>query len=209
MSRQREQFVDVALEEWRVSGVRRDWGAVLAGAGVPPASCARRAAPARLRARRGLLVALVVTGLVAIAAPALAVITGSAQWPWSPHHPGVSLAASVSASGGSATVHVSARGGLLYRTTKGAKLKVLAPVLAKRRRIFAWELRSQGGKVTAAAIVTGAATVRLCAPCGAREAGAFTLAGARALALLNGGARLRVQIEGQTLSARIHLPRSP
>ena len=179
------------------------------GAGMQPANRAPRAAPARSGARRGLLVAVVVTGLVAIAAPALAVITGSAQLPWSPHHPRVSLAASVRASGGSATVRVSARGGLLYRTTKGAKLKVLAPVLAKRRRFFAWQLRSMGGKVLAAAIVTGTTTVRLCAPCGAREAGAFTLAGARALALLNGGARLRVQIGGQTLSAHIHLPRSP
>ena len=79
---QREQFVDVGLDEWRMRGVRRDWGAVLTGAAVTPAAGPAAAGHRRVHARRGLPVAAVVTGLVIIAAPALAFIAGSAHWPW-------------------------------------------------------------------------------------------------------------------------------
>ena len=205
MSRQREQFVDVALDEWRMSDVPRDWAAVLDGATMRPAGRGRRRAPARLHARRALPLAAVATGLVIIAAPALAVIAGSADWPWSRRHPGVSLTASATTSDGTATLRLTSRGALVYRTGEGSKPKVLAPVAAKRRRGFAWELRNEGGKVLSAAVVTGAATVRLCAPCGTHEAGVFTLAGARALALLNGEAQLRAQIGQQTRFAQIRL----
>jgi hypothetical protein len=202
MSRQREQFVDVALEEWRMRGVRRDWEVVLRGATLPPPG------PARRRARRALPAAVVATGLVILAAPALAVIAGTADWPWAARSlPGVELVASVRTADGTATVRLMSRGGLVYRTGKDSKPKVLAPVAAKRRRGFAWELRNEGGKVRSAAIVTGAATVPLCAPCGSHVSGGFTLAGARALALLNGGARLRAQIGQQTRLAHIRLRR--
>jgi len=208
MRQQREQFVAVGLDEWRMSGVQRDWGAVLTGAAMKPAvGPGRHGALARLHARRGLAVAVVVTGLVIIAAPALAFIAGSAQWPWARDQRGVSLAASVRASGRTATVRLTSRAGLVYRT-RGSNPKVLAPVVAKRRLRFAWELRSEGGKVLSAAVVTGAATVRLCAPCASREAGAFTLTGPKALALLNGRAKLRAQIEQRTLFAPIHLRRN-
>ena len=99
----------------------------------PAAGRGRGEAPARLHARRGLAVAVVVTGLVIIAAPALAFIAGSAQWPWARDQRGVSLAASVRASGGTATVRLTSRAGLVYRT-RGSHPKVLAPVVAKRRR---------------------------------------------------------------------------
>jgi hypothetical protein len=196
MSRDREPQVEIALAAWRMSHVERDWEAV------------RRASnrATKRHAPRKLLVGVTATALVLIAAPALAVITGSAHWPWS-SRPGASLSASVSTPSGNAELRLRAAGALVYRAGIGSKPRFLTPVAAHRTRRFTWELRTRGGNVASAAIVARGTSIEVCAPCGAQQSGALVLNAAAALDLLNGAATFRARVEGRMLSSPIHLRR--
>lgn len=196
MSRDKEPQVEIALAAWRMSHVERDWEAVRRASN----RAGKRAAP------RKVLVGVAATGLVLIAAPALAVITGSARWPWS-GRPGAALSASVSTPSGNAELRLGERGALVYRTGIGSKPRFLTPATAHRTRRFTWEFRARGGNVASAAIVVRGTSMQVCAPCGAQQSGTLVLDAAAALDLLNGEATLRARVEGRMLSSPIHLRR--
>jgi hypothetical protein len=196
MSRDKEPRVEIALAAWRMSHVERDWEAVQRASN----RAVKRHAP------RKVLLGVTATALVLIAAPALAVITGSARWPWS-GRPGASLSASVNAPSGNAELRLHAHRALVYRTGIGSKPRFLTPATAHHTRRFTWELRTRGGNVASAAIVARGTTTQVCAPCGAQQSGALVLNAAAALDLLNGAATFRARVDGRMLSSPIHLRR--
>src|SRR6476660_2554397 len=125
MSRDKEPRVEVALAAWRMSRVERDWEAV------------RRASnrPAKRHAPRKVLLGVTATALVLVAAPALAVITGSARWPWS-SRPGASLSAAVRTPSGNAEFRLPALGGFVYPAGGGVKPPFYTPVATHDTRRF-------------------------------------------------------------------------
>ena len=140
--------------------------------------------------------------VLVVAAPAIAAIRGGLPWPWPwSHGPGAQLVASVSGT----SLRLNSHGALLVRTSRGVRF--LSPVPAKQKRRFVWQLESKS-RIASAKIALGPGSyVTLCSPCRDGESGRFTLAGPRALAVLNGRATLRVRSDGRTLTTPIQLKR--
>lgn len=192
MSRDRIELVDAALEEWRLRDVERDWQAVVASVATPAGKQRVRRRDWRWR------FALAAAALV-VAAPAIGAVSGGLSWPWS-HGPAAQLVAAVPGT----SLRLKSHGALLMRTSRGVRF--LSPVPARQRR-FVWRLTT-GSRIASAEIVLGRGRhVSLCSPCREGESGRFTLAGSRALDVLNGRATFRVRSDGRITSSPIQLKR--
>lgn len=204
MIEDRNMFVGVALDSWRLRDVGRDWQDVLARAAAadPAARFERVRDMVGWRWPRRRLIALVAVGL-AIAAPAIAAVSGSVSWPWA-RQPGAQLVASVPSLPGT-SMRLRSHGGLITRTSRG--IRFASRKATRQRRRFAWQLATKTRISSAAIVVPGSPSVELCSPCTDGESGAFTLAGTRALDLLNGRAELRVRSGDHTTSSPIRLNR--
>jgi hypothetical protein len=198
MSTDRSELVGVALDEWRLRDVERDWQAVVASASAEAPARTRRMLWRGHSWRWRILVAAAV--VLVMAAPAIAAVSGALSWPWS-HRPGAQLVATVPGT----TLRLNSHGALLVRTSRGVRF--LSPAPARQKRRFAWQLTTDA-RIASAQIVLGrAAAVELCSPCSDERSGTFNLAGSRALDVLNGHARLRVRNDDRTLTSPIQLKR--
>ena len=203
MSRDRSELVDAALEQWRVRNVERDWQAVLARAGAEPAPLEQRVVgvsrlPVSWRWR--LAGAVVV---LAVAAPAFAAVSGVVPWPWK-HMPGAELVATVPSLPGT-SLSFESHGALVVRTSHGVRF--MSPVRARQQRRFVWQLTTHARIDSTEILLPRGRGVELCSPCSDGQSGRITLAGARALDVLNGHARLRIESRGRTTTSPIELRR--
>jgi hypothetical protein len=176
-----DQLIGQVLERWRVQGEAPAWEDVLA----------RAAAGARTRQRPGskrLYVALLVAGVVALAAPAFAIV---ARQLLSGHPvPGTMTTTHVElGSGRSAELRLRSRGSPLGRDSTGFHFLRAG---TSQARFFRWTLELHGlDQVAVARITLRGRVIRLCRPCSA-GGGLFVLRDGDALQLLNGLATLRV-----------------
>jgi len=201
MSKDRNELVVAALNEWRLSDVERDWHAVVAGVGGVTAPQKRRILGVAGRRRYSWRWRVAVAALVlVVATPAIGAISGAFSWPWT-HRPGAQLVASVP--GGS--LQLNSHGGLVVRTSRG--IRFLSPVPTRQKRRFVWQLATDARVASAEILLGRGPAVELCAPCSDGESGRFTLGGSRALDVLNGRATLRVRSEGRTATSSIQLKR--
>jgi len=176
-----DQLIGQVLERWRVQGEAPAWDDVLARAG----------AGARTRQRLGskrLYVALLVAGVVALAAPALAIV--ARQLLSTRSVPGTTTTTHVElGSGRSAELRLHSSGSPLGRDSAG--FRFLRPG-ADQARSFHWTLELHGlDQVAAARITLRGRVIRLCGPC-TTDGGVFLLQDGDALGLLNGRATLTV-----------------
>jgi hypothetical protein len=176
-----DQLIGQVLERWRVQGEAPAWDDVLARAG----------AGARTRQRLGskrLYVALLVTGVVALAAPALAIV--ARQLLSTRSVPGTTTTTHVQlGSGRSAELRLRSSGSPLGRDSAG--FRFLRPG-ADQARSFHWTLELHGlDRVAGARITLRGRVIRLCGPC-STGGGKFPLRDGEALGLLNGRATLTV-----------------
>jgi hypothetical protein len=176
-----DQLVGQVLERWRVQGEAPAWEDVLARAGL--------AEPAHRRAgSRRLYVALLLAGVVAVAAPAFAIV--ARQLLSTRSVPGTTTTTRVElGSGRSADVRLRSSGSPLGRDSAG--FRFLRPG-ADQARSFHWTLELHGLElVTGTRITIRGRVIRLCRPC-RTGGGVFVLRDGDALALLNGRATLTV-----------------
>jgi hypothetical protein len=176
-----DQLIGQVLERWRVQGEAPAWEDVLARAGL--AEPARR----RLGSKR-LYVALLVAGVVTLAAPALAIV--ARQLLSTRAVPGTTTTTRVElGSGRSAELRLHSSGSPLGRDSAG--FRFLRPG-ADQARSFHWTLELHGlDKVAGARITLRGRVIRLCGPC-RTGGGVFVLRDGEALGLLNGRATLTV-----------------
>jgi hypothetical protein len=176
-----DQLIGQVLERWRVQGEAPAWDDVLARAGL--------AEPAgrRLGSKR-LYVALLVAGVVALAAPALAIVARHLLSTRSV--PGTTTTTRVElGSGRSAALRLHSSGSPLGRDSAGFRFLRSG---ADQARSFHWTLVLHGlDQVTGARITLRGRVIRLCGPCNT-DGGEFLLRGGDALGLLNGRATLTV-----------------
>jgi hypothetical protein len=176
-----DQLVGQVLERWRVQGEAPAWDDVLVRAGL--AEPARR----RLRSKR-VYVALLAAGVVALAAPAFAIV--ARQLLSTRSVPGTTTTTRVElGSGRSAELRLRSSGSPLGRDSAG--FRFLRPG-ADQARSFHWKLELDGlDRVAGARITLRARVIRLCGPC-SNGGGEFQLRDGEALGLLNGRATLSV-----------------
>ena len=176
-----DQLVAQVLEPWRVQGETPAWAEVLARAGLAETT-RRRPGSKRLYA------ALLAAGVVAIAAPAFAIVA---------RHllsgrpvPGTTTTTHVElGSGRSAALRLRSSGSPLARDSAGFRFLRTG---SDQARSFHWTLELHGlDNVGGARITLPGRTIRLCKPCG-NGAGLFVLRDGDALRLLNGQATLTV-----------------
>lgn len=182
MTEPHDLLIGQVLERWRIQGESPAWEDVLARAGL-----AEQARRPRETPRRFYAVALL-TGVVAVAAPAFAIVA---------HRllsgrpvPGTTTTTHVElGSGHSAELRLRSRGSPLGRDSAGFRFLRTAPGQA---RFFHWTLELNGlRQVTSARIDLPGRVIRLCRPC--RSGGSlFVLRDHDALGLLNGRATLTV-----------------
>jgi hypothetical protein len=201
MSRGRSEFVDAALEQWRLRNVERDWQAVLARAGVDTA-CRQQlfvgASRFRMSWRWRLAAAVLV---LAAAAPAIAAVSGVVSWPWK-HMPGAELVAAVPSLPGT-SLRFESHGALIVRTSHG--IRFLSPTRARQQRRFVWQLTTRARIDWVEILLAHGRVAKLCSPCSDGQSGRITLAGARALDVLNGRATLKIEGGGRTTTSPIRL----
>ena len=175
-----DQLVGQVLERWRVQGEDPAWEDVLARAGL--------AEPTHRRAGSRLYVALLVAGVVALAAPAFAIVAH--QLLSTRSVPGTTTTTRVElGSGRSADLRLRSSGSPLGRDSAG--FRFLRPG-ADQARSFHWTLELHGLELVAGARITlRGRVIRLCGPCNT-DAGEFLLRDGDALGLLNGRATLTV-----------------
>jgi hypothetical protein len=176
-----DQLVAQVLERWRVQGEAPAWEDVLARAGL--------AEPTRRRpGSKRLYAALLVAGVVAIAAPAFAIVARhllSAR-----PVPGTTTTTQVELGAGrSAELRLRSSGSPLARDSAGFRFLRADP---DQTRSFRWTLELHGlDEVGGARITLPGRMIRLCKPCG-NGVGRFVLRDGDALRLLNGQATLTV-----------------
>jgi hypothetical protein len=184
-----DQLVGHVLERWRVQGEVPDWEDVLARAGLVEQARPERWRPRRVAtARRRLYAALIVAGVVAVAAPAFAIV---ARQLLSGHPvPGTMTTTHVQlGSGRSAELRLRSRGSPLGRDSTGFHFLRAG---TSQARFFRWTLELHGlDQVAVARITLRGRVIRLCRPC-STGGGLFVLRDGDALQLLNGRATLRV-----------------
>jgi hypothetical protein len=190
MSNEQSGLVSAALDEWRLHDIERDWDAVRSRA-----SAARSRVPRRR-------IAFVAVGL-AVAAPAIAAVGNPLSWPWS-HRPGAELVASVPSLPGTA-LRLDSHGALVVRTSRGVRF--LSPAPTRQRRRFVWQLTAGTPIAGAEIVLPRKSSIELCSPCADGENGKFTVAGSRALDILNGQAKLRLRTGNGSTTSPIHLQR--
>jgi hypothetical protein len=176
-----DQLVGQVLERWRVQGEAPAWDDVLARAGLAEAT-RRRPGSKRLYA------ALLVAGVVAVAAPAFAIV---ARHLLSTRPvPGTMTTTRVElGSGTSAELRLRSSGSPLGRDSAGFRFLRTG---TDHARFFRWTLELHGlDQVAGARITLRGRVVRLCRPC-RTGGGVFVLRDGDALQLLNGQARLSV-----------------
>jgi hypothetical protein len=203
MNERSELFVG-SLGKWRLRNVDRDWEDVVSRATAAASSpTGRLGGPLGLqRSRRWRIVVVAVA--LAVAAPAIAAAFSDVfSWP-SSHRPGARLVASVPSLPGT-SLRLDSHGALVVRTSHG--IRFLSPVSARQKRRFAWQLATESRIAVAEIVLRDAPAVELCSPCSNGRGGTFTLAGSRALDVLNGRAKLRVRSDGRTTTSPIRLSR--
>lgn len=202
MTEDRNDLLVAALDEWRLSNVERDWDAVVDQA---IAACPRRRARSALGIlgqRRYLKRIAFVAVALAVAAPAIAAVSGALSWPWS-HRPGTQLVATVPSLPGT-SLRIHSHGAPIARTRSGILFVGRAAV---RQRRFAWQLATEARIGAASIVLPDGHEVRLCSPCKDGVGGAFTLSGSRALDILNGRSILRVRSNDHTTTSPVELKR--
>ena len=184
-----DQLVGQVLERWRVQGEAPAWDDVLARAGL--AEPARR----RLGSKR-VYVALLAAGVVALAAPAFAIV--ARQLLSTRPVPGTTTTTHVElGSGRSAEFRLRSSGSPLGRDSAG--FRFLRPG-ANQARSFHWTLELHGlNRVAGARITLRTRVIRLCGPC-TTDGGEFLLRDGDALGLLNGLASLTVGKAGHRVA---------
>jgi hypothetical protein len=176
-----DQLIGQVLERWRVQGEAPAWEDVLARSGL--------AEPTHRRAgSKRLYVALLVAGVVALAAPAFAIL--ARQLLSTRSVPGTTTTTRVGlGSGRSADLRLRSSGSPLGRDSAG--FRFLQPG-ADQARSFHWTLELHGlDQVAGARITLRGRVIRLCGPCNT-DSGEFLLRDGEALGLLNGRATLTV-----------------
>jgi hypothetical protein len=176
-----DRLVAQVLERWQVQGEAPAWDEVLARAGL--------AEPTRRRpGSKRLYAALLAAGVVAIAAPAFAIV---ARHLLSTRPvPGTTTTTHVElGTGRSAELRLRSSGSPLARDSAGFRFLDAGPDLA---RSFRWTLELHGlDQVGGAGITLRGRVIRLCKPCG-NGVGLFVLRDEEALGLLNGQATVTV-----------------
>lgn len=181
MTEPRDPLIGQVLERWRVQGEPPAWEEVLARAGLDE--------PTRRRSgSKRFYVALLAAGVVAVAAPAFAIVahrllSGRAV-------PGTTTTTQVELGPGTwAELRLRSGGSPLARDSAGFRFLDAGPDQA---RSFRWTLELHGlDQVGGARITLRGRVIRLCKPCG-RRVGLFVLRDEDALGLLNGQATLTV-----------------
>jgi hypothetical protein len=176
-----DQRLSQVLERWRVQGEAPAWEDVLARAGL--------AEPTRRRpGSKRLYAALLVAGVVAVAAPAFAIVarhllsTGPVPGTMTTTH--VELG-----SGRSADLRLRSSGSPLGRDSAGFRFLRTG---TDQGRFFRWRLELHGlDQVAGARITIRGRVIRLCGPC-STDGDEFLLRDGEALGLLNGRATLTV-----------------
>jgi hypothetical protein len=178
---ERDQFVAQVLERWRVQDEAPAWDEVLARAGL--------AEPTRRRpGSKRLYASLLAAGVVAIAAPAFAIVARHLLT--ARPVPGTTTTTHVELGPGrSAELRLRSSGSPLARGSAGFRFLRAGPGQA---RTFRWTLELHGlDQVGGARITLHGQAIRLCKQC-SNGGGLFVLRDREALGLLNGQATLTV-----------------
>ena len=188
MTEPRDPLIGQMLERWRVQGDAPAWEEVLARAGL--AGQARRPGwfRRRLETPERFYAAVLLAGVVAVAAPAFAIVAHrllSAR-----PVPGTTTTTRVELGSGRAVeLRLRSRGSPLERDSVGFRFLRTG---TDQARFFRWTLNLHGlDQVAGAQIPVRGRVIRLCRPC-STGGGLFVLRDGDALGLLNGRAMLSV-----------------
>jgi hypothetical protein len=202
-----DQLVGQVLERWRFEGEVPDWEDVLARAGLVEQAQPQSWLPRRFATPRRLYAALLLAGVVAVAAPAFAIVARQLL----SGHPVRGTATTTHVELGarsSADLRLRSSGSPLRRDSSGFRFSRSA---TDHARSFRWTLELHGlDSVAEARLAIPGRAIVLCRPCRS-GGGVFVLRDGAALGLLNGRGTFTLGSASRRIapSAGGRLPRQP